>query len=160
MKKVMLSLMIAAVALAGFASIGRAQPALDQELFIYNWDAYIDMDVVAKYEEQFGVKITYDTFASLEEMFAKIQAGAEYDVIFPSDWMVARLIELDLLAKVDKANVPNISHIGQEHIDAWYDPGAEYCVPYMWGSTGIAYLVTLDRVPEGWSALFDPEEAK
>ncbi|CAG1014227.1 MAG: spermidine/putrescine ABC transporter substrate-binding protein [Anaerolineae bacterium] len=159
MKKVMLSLLIAAIALVGFASVGRAQPALDPELYIYNWDAYIDMEVVNRYEQEFGVRITYDTFASLEEMFAKIQAGAEYDVIFPSDWMVARLIELDLLAKVDKANVPNISHIAQENLDAWYDPGAEYCIPYMWGTTGIAYLVTLDRVPEGWSALFDPEEA-
>lgn len=163
MKKLkLISLLVVACLLAVTLSAtvqAQPQPQLDSELYVYNWGSYMDEDLLGEYEQQYGVRITFDTFASLEEMFAKLQAGAVYDVIFPSDWMVARLIELGLLARIDKNNVPNLEYLDPTSADTWYDPGPEYCVPYMWGSTGIAYMVTLDRVPDGWGAFFDPEQA-
>jgi len=159
MRKGMILVVILVLVGVSLGVRAKAQPELDSELYIYNWSDYMDESLLEEYETQFGVKITYDTFASLEEMFAKIQAGAEYDVIFPSDFMIARMIELNLLQKYDKANVPNLSNVGGEYREVWFDPGAEYCVPYQSGSTGLAVSRKLDRIPDSWGALFDPEQA-
>ncbi len=158
MKKLLIAVMVGVLCLPLVGT--NAQPALDKELFVYNWGDYIDEEIVRAYETEFGVRVVYDTYASNEELFAKIQAGAEYDIIVPSDYMVARLIELGLLAKIDKANVPNAANLDPEAVNVWYDPGAEYCLPYMLGLTALAYSADLERVPDSWGAIFDPEQAK
>jgi spermidine/putrescine-binding protein len=118
---------------------------------------------LANYEKEFGVKITYDTYASNEDLLAKLQAGATgYDVIFPSDYMVAQMIELGLLAEIDHNNIPNLKNMDPFFLNAPYDPGNKHCVPYQWGTTGIAYStkVFADNPPDSWAFLFDPEMAK
>ena len=83
-------------------------PQLAEELSVYNWDDYIDEELLVTYEEAYGVNIIYDTFASNEDLLAKLQAGATgYDVIFPSDYMVSQMMELGLLAEIDTNEMPN-----------------------------------------------------
>lgn len=136
---------------------------LASELSVYNWSDYIDDSLLTKYEEEYGVKIIYDTFASNEDLLAKLQAGATgYDVIFPSDYMVAQMIELGLLAEIDHSNIPNLKNMNEFFLDAPYDPGNKHCVPYQWGTTGIAYRMDVfaDNQPDSWAYLFDPEMAQ
>ena len=133
---------------------------LDDELSVYNWEDYIDEQVLRDYEERYGVTIIYDTFASNEDLLTKLQAGAAgYDVIFPSDYMVAQMIELGLLAEIDVAAMPNFANIGAEFKDPPYDPGNRFCTPYQWGMTGIAYSnghPGFEEAPASWDYLFDP----
>ena len=149
---------------AGTSSEGESTDSgLAPELSVYNWSDYIDEELLAKYEEEYGVKIIYDTFASNEDLLAKLQAGATgYDVIFPSDYMVAQMAELGLLAEVNKDNIPNMKNLDPNFLDAPYDPGNKYCLPYQWGTTGIAYSTKLfgDEPPDSWAYLFEPEMAQ
>ncbi|MCL4303297.1 MAG: extracellular solute-binding protein [Anaerolineae bacterium] len=145
------------------ANEGGAAAGLDKELSVYNWADYIDEQVLKDYEETYGVKIIYDTFASNEDLIAKLQAGATgYDVIFPSGQGVAQVIELGLVAKLDHSNIPNLKNIDPKFLDSPDDPGSQYCVPYQWGSTGIAYRKDVfgDTPPDSWAYIFDPELAK
>jgi spermidine/putrescine-binding protein len=135
---------------------------LAAELSVFNWDDYIDEDVVAAYEEEFGVNIIYDTFASNEDLLAKLQAGATgYDVIFPSDYMVTQMVELGLLAEIDVNGLSNWGNVDPDLIDPPFDPGNRYCVPYQWGTTGIGYRAGHEyfeeNPPDSWAYLFDPE---
>lgn len=137
-------------------------PQLAAELSVYNWSDYIDESLLSAYEEEYGVTILYDTYASNEDLLAKLQAGATgYDVIFPSDYMVAQMIELGLLAEIDTADIPNFDNISDDFKDAPFDPGNEHCVPYQWGTTGIAYRAGhdyfSDNTPDSWAYLFEPE---
>lgn len=143
------------------AEAGEGEVQLAPQLSVYNWADYIDEQVLADYTERYGVEIIYDTFASNEDLLAKLQAGASgYDVIFPSDYMVAQMIELGLLAEVDTASLPNFVNIGQEFKNPPYDPGNAHCVPYQWGMTGIAYRNGNPAFeagpPNSWAWLFDP----
>lgn len=139
-----------------------AAPQLASELSVYNWADYIDEELLTQYEEEYGVKIIYDTFASNEDLLAKLQAGATgYDVIVPSDYMVAQMIELGLLAEIDADAVPNFANIDEDFKNAPFDPGNQHCLPYQWGTTGIAYRAGHpyfeENPPDSWAYLFDPE---
>jgi spermidine/putrescine-binding protein len=138
-----------------------AGPELDQELYVFNWSAYINEDLIAQYQEETGVKITYDTYDSNEDLLAKLQAGATgYDVIFPSDYMVSQMIELGLLAELDHNNIPNFQYVADFNKNPAYDPGNKYSMPYFWGTTGVGYDSTvLDPPPDSWAWLLDPEIA-
>ncbi len=142
------------------AGIGEGEVQLAAQLSVYNWADYIDEQVLADYTERYGVEIIYDTFASNEDLLTKIQAGASgYDVIFPSDYMVAQMIELGLLAEIDATALPNFVNIGEEFKDPPYDPGNAHCVPYQWGMTGIAYRRGHPAFeagpPDSWAYLFE-----
>ena len=137
-------------------------PMLAEELSVYNWDEYIDEDLLDAYEAEYGVDIIYDTFASNEDLLAKLQAGATgYDVIFPSDYMVSQMIELGLLAEIDTNDMPNFVNISDDFKDAPFDPGNKYCVPYQWGTTGLGYRAGYEyfeeNEPVSWAYLFEPE---
>jgi spermidine/putrescine transport system substrate-binding protein len=139
-----------------------AKETLAKELSVYNWADYIDEELLTQYKEDYGVNIIYDTFASNEDLLAKMQAGASgYDVIFPSDYMVAQMAELGLLAEIDKNNLPNLKNIDPIFLNAPYDPDNKYCAPYQWGTTGLAYSTQFfaDNEPDSWAYLFDPEMA-
>ncbi len=138
-----------------------ASGELAAELSVYNWADYIDEQVLADYEEEFGVKVIYDTYASNEDLLAKLQAGAEgYDVIFPSDYMVSTMIGLDLLAEIDTSAMSNFGNLNSAFVDAPFDPGNKHCVPYQWGTTGIGYRNGNEffdaNPPDSWAYLFDP----
>ncbi len=135
---------------------------LADELSVYNWSDYIDEEKIAEYEDTYGVDIIYDTFASNEDLLAKLQAGAEgYDVIFPSDYMVANMIELGLLAEIDTADIPNFANIDPQFANAPFDPGNAHCVPYQWGTTGIGYRADneffQENPPDSWAYVFEPD---
>jgi spermidine/putrescine-binding protein len=137
-------------------------PQLAEELAVFNWSEYIDEAILDAYEEEFGVDIIYDTFSSNEDLLAKLQAGATgYDVIFPSDYMVSQMVELGLLAEIDADSLSNFTHIGNQFKDAPFDPGNAHCVPYQWGTTGIAYRAGYEffeeNEPTSWAFLFEPE---
>jgi len=137
-------------------------PQLAAELSVYNWADYIDEEIISAYQDEYGVTIIYDTYASNEDLLAKLQAGATgYDVIFPSDYMVSQMIELDLLAEIDTNDIPNFANIDDAFKSAPFDPGNAHCVPYQWGTTGIAYRANneyfAENTPDSWAYLFDPE---
>jgi spermidine/putrescine-binding protein len=134
---------------------------LAKELHVYNWSEYIDPEIYTDFEEEFGVKVIEDTFASNEDLLAKMQAGATgYDLIVPSDYMVAIMIELDLLAELNYDNIPNFTNINDTFKDPPYDPGNKYSVPYQWGTTGIGYdTEVMAEPPDSWAYLFDPAVA-
>ncbi|MCA9994919.1 MAG: spermidine/putrescine ABC transporter substrate-binding protein [Anaerolineales bacterium] len=148
-------------AVTGETAVSEEGPQLADEISVYNWADYIDEELLTAYEEEYGVHILYDTFASNEDLLAKLQAGATgYDVIVPSDYMVFQMIELGLLAEIDTAQMPNFANIGDEFKNAPFDPGNKHCVPYQWGTSGIAYQpshpVFAENPPNSWAYLFDP----
>ena len=135
-----------------------------EELYVYNWGDYIDDEVVAMFEEETGIKVTYDMFETNEEMYPVIEAGAvTYDVVCPSDYMIQKMIENDMLAEINFENVPNISQINPEYMEMSrsFDPENRYSVPYCWGTVGILYNTKrLEELgvepPKGWMDLWDP----
>jgi spermidine/putrescine transport system substrate-binding protein len=141
---------------AGSAAVDRSR--LDTELFFYNWGDYIDEEILEDFKNEFGVTVNLDTYDTNEDMLAKIRPGnSGYDVIVPSDYAVDILIKEGLVAKLDKANIPNIGNLDPSYMNLYYDPGNEYSVPYFVGVTGIAYNKTvITTPPDTWAALFDP----
>jgi len=137
-------------------------PQLAETLSVYNWADYIDQDMIAAYEEEYGVDVIYDEFSSNEDLLAKLQAGATgYDVIFPSDYMVAIMIDLGLLHEIDTSQLSNYGNLDEQFLDAPFDPGNQYCVPYYWGTTGIGYRAGHpffeENPPDSWAYIFEPE---
>jgi spermidine/putrescine-binding protein len=137
-------------------------PQLAETLSVYNWADYIDQDMIAAYEDEYGVDIIYDEYSSNEDLLAKLQAGATgYDVIFPSDYMVAIMIDLGMLHEIDTSQLSNFGNLDPQFLDAPFDPGNQYCVPYYWGTTGIGYRAGYpffeENPPDSWAYVFDPE---
>ena len=136
-------------------------------LNVYNWGEYISngsddsVDVVAAFEKLTGIKVNYTTFDSNESMYAKLKSGAaNYDVVIPSDYMVAKMIAEGMLAPLDYSNIPNSQNIDAVYRDPDYDPANAYTVPYMLCTTGIIYNTTMVSQPiTSWSAMFDPQYA-
>ena len=129
-----------------------------KEIVMYNWTEYIDPDLYGEFEAATGIHVVEDNFSSNEEMLAKLQGGAAgYAVTVPSDYTVAIMIEEGLLAKLDKANIPNITNLAERFTQVPYDSGNEYCVPYMWGTTGFGYDSTKVDPPDSWSVFFEPD---
>lgn len=107
---------------------------------VYNWGEYIDQSVLDEFEEQTGIHVNYTTYASNEEMYSKIVSGAaSYDVIIPSEYMIAKMIDEDLLAELNFDNIPNYKYIGEDYRGLSYDPQEKYSVPYTWGTVVIVY---------------------
>ena len=131
-------------------------------LKVYNWGDYIDESVIDEFEEKFNINVIYDTFATNEEMYVKIKGGgSDYDVAFPSDYMIERMIKENLLEKIDFNNVPNYKYIDEKFKNLAYDPNNEYSVPYMWGTVGILYNKTMVHEPvDSWKILWDEKYKK
>lgn len=132
--------------------------ALAQEtISVYNWGDYIDAGVLEQFEAETGIKVVYETFETNEDMYAKIaMGGSSYDVIFPSDYMIERMIQEDLLQKINWENVPNAANIDPRFLHEDYDPEAAYSIPYTWGTMGILYnRETVEEIPTSWSTLMD-----
>ncbi|MBR6094206.1 MAG: ABC transporter substrate-binding protein [Lachnospiraceae bacterium] len=131
----------------------------DNVVYVYNWGEYIDPDVLESFTKETGIKVVYDEFETNEVMYPKVEAGAAtYDVICPSDYMIQKMIENDLLQEINYANIPNIKNIGKQYLDSSeeFDPGNKYSVPYCWGTVGILYNKTMvDEPIDSWSVLWD-----
>ncbi len=134
------------------------------ELYVYNWGEYIDEDVITQFEEETGIKVTYDMFETNEEMYPIIEAGAVmYDVVCPSDYMIQKMIENDMVQELNLENIPNLQYMDETYIEKSqsFDPQNKYSVPYTWGTVGILYNAQrLEELgiepPTSWSDLWDP----
>ena len=136
------------------------------EVKVYNWGEYIDPEVITDFEKEYGIKVIYDMFETNEEMYPIIQFGSvEYDCICPSEYMIEKMINENLLKELDFTKMPNAqSKIGEKYwnIIDQVDEGRKHSVPYMAGSVGILYNKTLlDEkglpYPEHWSDLWKEE---
>jgi spermidine/putrescine transport system substrate-binding protein len=129
----------------------------DTTLYFYNWGDYIDPAVLEQFTEESGVRVVVDTFETNEDMIAKVRAGGSgYDIVVPSDYAVAVMSAENLLAQLDKTKLSNIGNLDPELMGMYFDPENDYSLPYLYGTTGIAYSKAV--FPEGvdsWAALFD-----
>ena len=133
------------------------------ELYVYNWGEYIDEDVISQFEEETGITVVYDLFETNEEMYPVIEADAvNYDVVCPSDYMIQKMRENDLLAELNFDNIPNIAQIDPAYMEMSqaFDPENKYSVPYCWGTVGILYNTRLLEelgvpAPTKWADLWD-----
>lgn len=176
MKKV-LSAITTAVIAAVLLSVGiSAQVTVDNESYyaafrdkgitlnVYNWGEYISdgtdgsLDIIEEFENISGITVNYTLFDTNEDMYAKLaHGGSQYDIIIPSDYMIARLIDEDMLEKIDYNNIPNIKYIDDKYRYTDFDPNAEYSVPYTWGMVGLVYntkYVTAEEA-SSWDVLWN-----
>lgn len=156
------SLMIGAVAAAlAVTAAGCSSSSTEEEqvLNIYSWADNFNPDVIKDFEQKYNVKVNYDIYGSNEEMLAKIQAGASgYDLIQPSDYMVATMIKLGLLEELNKENIPNEKNIVSTFQTPPFDPGNKHSLVYTWGITGIAYNKKYVKGEiTSWQDLWTPE---
>ena len=133
----------------------------DRVVNVCSWGEYIDEDLITRFEEETGIRVNYQTAESNEALYSLIKmGGADFDVIVPSDYMIARLIEEDMLAELDYDNIPNFDLIDDTYKHLSYDPENKYTVPYTWGALGIIYNTAMVSEPiTSWSAMFDPQYA-
>ncbi|MEP7326669.1 MAG: spermidine/putrescine ABC transporter substrate-binding protein [Gemmatimonadota bacterium] len=126
---------------------------IEKELNIYNWSDYIAEDTVPNFEKEFGVKVTYDTYESNEEMVAKLQAGAAgYDIVVPSGYIIPVLTATDLIQPVHPQYLTNAGNLAPIFRDLATDPRNRFTVPWQWGTTGIAYRTDkVNPAPDSWA---------
>lgn len=140
--------------------------AFQGEVNVYNWGEYIDpgddggIDVIKEFEDTYHIKVNYTNFETNEELYNVLtNSNSTYDVIFPSDYMVSRLREEGMLAKIDFSNIPNYKYIDERFKNMAYDPDNEYSVPYSWNFVAIGY--NADMIEEGsvtgFKDLWDPK---
>ena len=134
------------VSTIGFAIHGglkkTSKPYQGQTLRIYSPGEYIGENVIPDFEEMTGARVVLELFDSNEQMYIKVANGENYDILIPSDYMIERLIEEELLQKIDMSQIINMDFINDEVKNLSYDPDNEYSVPYFWGSVGIVYDTT------------------
>lgn len=137
-------------------------------LNVYNWGEYISdgsddsLDVNKYFEELTGIKVNYTNYDSCEDMYAKLKSGgANYDVVIPSDYMIARMLEEDMLLPLDYSHIPNFAkYIDDKYKNLYYDPANQYTVPYNVGVVALIYNTKMVKEkPTSWSALWDESYA-
>jgi spermidine/putrescine-binding protein len=142
---------------ASIAPSSSGSPQLEDELNVYNWSAYFSPDNKKAFEQEYGVTITEDNYASNEELIAKLQGGAKgYDIVAPTGYAVETLIAGNLLMPLDLSRIPNLTNADPQFLDAGFDPGNAHSVPKDWGTTGVGYLT--DFVNEditSWQQFYD-----
>src|SRR5688572_15206311 len=135
---------------------------IEKELHVYNWSDYIAEDTVPNFQKEFGVKVTYDTYESNEEMVAKLQAGASgYDIVVPSGYIIPVMVATDLIAPVNKKYITNWDNVSPIFQNLPSDPGNKHTVPWQWGTSGIAYRTDQIKVPvDSWAVFHDKRFAR
>lgn len=130
---------------------------LEGALNVYNWSDYISPETLRAFEREFGVRVTYDTYESNEELLAKLQAGAGgYDVVVPSTYAAPALIAQGLALPLRKEHLTNWEHLSPEFLGRPFDPDNRYTVPWQWGVTGLAWRTDLlAEAPASWGVFHD-----
>ncbi|MFH1880458.1 MAG: spermidine/putrescine ABC transporter substrate-binding protein, partial [Bacillota bacterium] len=156
MKKSVFSLLL--VLLLCLAGTSLAQGVVN----VFNWEDYINEDVLDMFEAETGIKVNMMNFTTNEDMLVKVRNSPQsFDVVFPSDYAIERMISEGLLAELNFDNIPNLQYIEENLLDPAYDPGNLHSVPYMWGTVGILYNTTMVAEPvTSWCTLFDPQYQK
>lgn len=138
---------------------GKDRPFEGQTLYIYNWGEYTGENIIPDFEEETGASVVMDNFDSNEQMYIKVANQEVYDILVPSDYMIQRLIEEDLLQKLDKSKLDCMDKLSDAVKGLPYDPGNDYSVPYFWGTVGIIYDKTKvdieDLEREGYNIFLD-----
>src|SRR6202162_738285 len=140
-----IAIAISAFAITGFAMTGLAAPwsaAQAQSVNVYNWSDYIDPTVIEDFTKETGIKVRYDTFDSNDTLETKLLAGKSgYDVVVPTGFFLQRQIKARVFQALDKGKLPNLANLWPAIAQrlAQYDPGNQYAVSYMWGTTGIGF---------------------
>ena len=156
------ALLLCIALLAGCGPKDEADESGDNvTLTVYNWGEYMDPDILTQFEEETGIHINYEVYPTNEEMYVKLsKGGTQYDLIFPSDYMVARLIAEDMLLPLDFEKIPNSQYTQERFLNMEYDPDNAYTIPYFWGTLGILYNTKLVTEPvDSWDILWDEEYA-
>ncbi|MCH8999838.1 MAG: spermidine/putrescine ABC transporter substrate-binding protein [Proteobacteria bacterium] len=148
-----------------FAAEGPSPEVLEKikneggKLAVYNWEEYIHPDTIPNFEEEFGVKVIFDTYPGNEHLLAKLQAGgARYDVVFPTHNFVPIHIGQGLLEPLDLENIPDLNNSMSRFLDTSVDPGNKYTVPYLWGMTALAHNTKYtkgDPNIDSWALMFE-----
>lgn len=156
-KKIMiiLGLIILTIGLGGCG--GSSQESIN----VYNWGDFIDRDVIREFEKEYGIRVNYSMYETNEDMYIRLkQGGNSYDVVFPSEYMIERMINEDMLLPLNKENIPNLENVKERFLDLDYDRGNTYSVPYMWGTLGIIYNSQMvDGEVDSWDILWDEKYA-
>lgn len=129
----------------------------------FNWGDYIAESTIAKFEKAYpNIKVNSEYFTTNEDMFVKIKSGGSaYDVAIPSDYMIQRMLDNNMLKKINIDNIPNYKYIDERFKNLDFDPNNEYSVPYMWGTVGILYNTKLVSDPvDSWEILWDKKYEK
>ena len=162
MKKLLASALSGAMVLtlAGCGGSGGGdRPFEGQELHLYNWGEYMGENLIADFEEQTGATVKVDYFDSNEQMYIRVANGESFDVLVPSDYMIQRLMEEDLLQPLDKSKLSNLDLLNDDVMGLDYVPVYVYSVPYFWGTVGIVYDKTKvseeDLEKEGYNIFLD-----
>src|SRR6516165_10760812 len=163
-------LFFATLVAAGAALLGAA-PASAQSrsiVNVYNWSDYMAPRILDGFKRETGIEVRYDTFDSNDTLEAKLLAGKSgYDVVVPTAYFLERQIKAGVFQKLEKAKLPNLANLWPEIAQrlAKFDPGNQYAVNYMWGTTGIGYNVKKMREALGaegkvdsWDIIFQPEK--
>ena len=154
-------LILAALALLAALPLAACGGEEAVTLNVLNWGDYIDPALIDQFEEETGIQVKYSTMTSNEEMLVKLAApDCIYDICVPSDYLIERLIEQDLLHELNKDNIPNLANIDERFLDLSFDPENRYSVPYFWGTVGILYNTTMvDEPVDSWDILWDEKYA-
>ena len=155
---VMLMILVLIVSAAMLSGCSESRVKLN----VFNWGDYIDETVIKDFEKKYDIKVNYETYDTNEDMYLKVKAGSgNYDVCFPSDYMIQRMIDEDLLLELDFSNLPNYENISDRFRDPGYDKGSKFSVPYMWGTVGVLYNTTMvEEIVDSWTILWDDKYSK
>ncbi|MEM7769889.1 MAG: extracellular solute-binding protein [Cyanobacteria bacterium P01_A01_bin.37] len=144
------------------ASTTDSTNAASDTLHVYTWSGYTDDAMISRFTQETGIKVVVDLYDSNESMLARMQAGGgdAYSVIYPSEYMVQEMMDLDMLAPMDKSKLQNLDGV---FFDQWqnpvYDPGNQHSLPFSWGTTGLLYNTSLVTPPlDDWNYLWDYAE--
>jgi len=132
-----------------------------KNLYIYTWSSYTDQELLDRFAKETGFKVVADVFDSNEVMLSRLQAGGggAYSVIYPSDYMVAKMVELGLLRELDHSRIVGMNQLLPRFQNPVYDPANQYSVPLSWGTTGLIYNIQkVKPAPQDWPYLWENQQ--
>lgn len=167
MKKILSVLLCVTLALSCCILLASCGNSYAGELNVYNWGEFIStgedgsMDVISEFEKKYNIKVNYTNYDTNEELYNILKSSnSSYDVIIPSDYMIAKLIDEDMLAEINFDNIPNYSNIMESFKGLPFDPDNKYSVPYSWGTVAIVYNKTMvTKQFDNWDILWDKDYA-
>jgi len=157
-KPVLASASAVILGLAIFAIGGAGKAYQQKQLNLYIWSNYVNDKLIKRFEERYNVRVNIEYYSSNEALLAKLQTGVvDYDLVMPSDYMIATFIKDGLLQPIDKSRLKNFDNLDPRFLNQSFDPNNEYSIPFAWGTSGIGYRK--DKVKEeikSWAAFWDP----
>lgn len=156
MKKIIALFMAITLITVSVSGCGKKESKV---LNVFNWGDYINMELLEDFEKETGIKVVYSTFATNEDMWVRFtQGGNEYDVLFPSEYIIEKMIREDRIEKLDLSKLPNLKNIDPAFSNLEFDPNYAHSVPYFWGSVGIVYNKNMITEPiTSWKDLWKEE---